>query len=248
MNDRQVPEAIPRLHLVTNDEVLGRETAGGRPSAALAAACRAGGGRMALHIRAPGWEGRALLEASQVVARVAEPAGVHLVVNDRVDVALALEVALGVHVFGVQLGRRSLPPADVRALLDPVGSGARIGQSVRGGEAADPAADFLLVGTLWPSDSHPGRPGAGPEAVGRGFGADAPPRIGIGGLLPSRVAPVLAAGGHGVAVLRGVWSAPDPGAAVSRFLEALDAGAGNEEPQGDPPRGPRTRHEEEEGG
>ncbi|TVP77211.1 MAG: hypothetical protein EA352_04100 [Gemmatimonadales bacterium] len=252
------PEEIPRLHLVTDDEVLAGLVDGGAPSPALEAVCRAGGSRIALHLRAPGWDGGRLLRAGLVAAKPAGAHGVRLVVNDRVDVALALRAAPGVEVFGVQLGRRSLPPGEVRVLLDDargrelagpdgLARSLLIGQSVgRGGDddldparAADPAADFLVVGTLWPTASHPGRRGTGPRAVGRGFGPQAPPRIGIGGIDPSRVAPVLTAGGHGVAVLRGVWAEVDPAAAVTRFLQALDEALGQApDPAKDPVQDP----------
>jgi thiazole tautomerase (transcriptional regulator TenI) len=48
------------------------------------------------------------------------------------------------------------------------------------------------------------------------------PLIGIGGVTPERLPWVRAAGGHGVAVLSGIWSAPDPVAALNSYLLAWD--------------------------
>jgi thiamine monophosphate synthase len=47
------------------------------------------------------------------------------------------------------------------------------------------------------------------------------PSIAIGGITPERVEPVIRAGAHGVAVMRGVWLAPDPARAVDGYLRAL---------------------------
>jgi thiamine monophosphate synthase len=48
------------------------------------------------------------------------------------------------------------------------------------------------------------------------------PLLAIGGVTPGRVAELLDAGAHGVAVLRGVWESPDPGQAVRAYLEAME--------------------------
>jgi thiazole tautomerase (transcriptional regulator TenI) len=120
-------------------------------------------------------------------------------------------VALAVGADGVHLGRRGLPPADARALL---GSGRWIGQSVRTPADAEPGADFLLVGNVFATASHPGRPGIGTEGL-----AGDPPRIAIGGVTPERVAELRQASAQGVAAIRGIWDAPRPAAAVESYLK-----------------------------
>ena len=137
-------------------------------------------------------------------------AGAALLVNDRLDVALAAGCD------GVQLGGHSMRAGDARRLLGP---DRLIGASVHSREeaAATGGADFLLVGTIYPSETHPGRAPAGPGIL-RGLPL---PAIAIGGMLPGRVPEVLAAGAVGVAVVRGVWGAPDPLEALGEFLSAL---------------------------
>jgi thiamine monophosphate synthase len=95
----------------------------------------------------------------------------------------------------------------------------------RGDEArfVDGSADWLLVGTLWPTPSHPGRPGAGTPLLGAMAGLRTP-LIAIGGVTAERTGEAKRAGAAGVAVLRGIWDAPDPAEAVHRYLEAWSRG------------------------
>jgi thiamine-phosphate diphosphorylase len=219
---------IPRLHLVTDDRVL---EGPGLPERARAAA-EAGGARVALHLRGPGLSGRRLWELGHRVAEALEGTGARLLVNDRVDLALVLGAR------GAHLGDRSLPPRAARRVL---GGGALLGRSVHGadevaGLAGAPgeldALDYLMVGTIWATPSHPERQGAGPGRI-REVGEVAPdlPLIGIGGVTPERVPELLAAGAHGAAVLGAVWGAADPSAAVTALLTALEGGE-EKEPRG----------------
>jgi thiamine-phosphate diphosphorylase len=132
-------------------------------------------------------------------------------VNDRVDVALA------VGADGVQLGRRGLPAADARRLA---GAERLIGVSVHTSSEADEAreggADFVLVGNVYATGSHPGRAGIGVRALAAFAG---PARIAIGGVTPERVAELRDAGVQGVAAIRGVWDAPSPARAVRSYLK-----------------------------
>ncbi len=84
-------------------------------------------------------------------------------------------------------------------------------------------ANYAFVGTIFTTASHPGRAGIGvSEMAGIVRAAPGIPMLGIGGVSVARVADVVRAGAHGVAVLGGVWSAPDPMAAVSEYLVALE--------------------------
>lgn len=174
----------------------------------------AGASRVVLHLRSPGASGRRMFALAAELVPASRAAGARLLVNDRVDVALAAGAD------GVQLGRRSLCPADARRLLGP---DAWIGASVRGGEegaaCVGGGADFLVVGTIYATPSHPGRAGAGPgrirEMVGLGV-----PLVAIGGVTVDRVDEVRRAGAAGVAVIRGVWGAARPGTAIEEYLRA----------------------------
>ncbi|MDQ3389533.1 MAG: thiamine phosphate synthase, partial [Gemmatimonadota bacterium] len=183
--------ALPRLHLVTDDELLARP--------GFIAAAREllgiGGASVGLQLRGPRTSARRLHELTEALLPAARDAGALLLVNDRVDVALAAGAD------GVQLGARGMRPADARELLGPE---ARLGLSVHASaEVVDrEVLDFLVVGTLFPTPSHPGRMGAGPALL-RNFADTGLTRIAIGGVTPERVAELRAAGAEGVAVLGG---------------------------------------------
>lgn len=199
----------PILHVVTDDAVLLRADFGEVAGEVL----QAGGPDLALHLRGPSLDGRMMLDRGREVLLAARTAGAWVVVNDRVDVAGCLTAD------GVQLGQRSLPLDVARRLLGSM----RVGVSVHDPQEARKAAgaDWLVVGTLFSTPSHPDRRGAGVgllRTVGEVVGDV--PLIGIGGITPSRVADVAAAGGRGVAVLRGVWHDTSPGGAVERYLTA----------------------------
>jgi thiamine-phosphate diphosphorylase len=151
---------------------------------------------------------------------VAVAGGAPVLVNDRVDVALAA------HAGGVQLGRFSIPVAAARRIL---GGEARIGYSAHAADEAEAAAregaDFVVVGTIYATPSHPGEPGAGPERIREVAPRVSVPVIAIGGMAPQRVPEVLAAGAHGIAVLGGVWNDTDPVTAIHRYLAALEGRA-----------------------
>ena len=206
---------IPRVHVVTDDRVLERADF---PEAA-AAVIAAGAGRIAFHLRGPRSGGRRLEELAGLLLPPARAAGVPLLLNDRIDVALAARAD------GVHLGLRSLPLSHARRLLP---DGALVGCSAHGaGEAeawgaeAGAAPDFLFTGPVFPTRSHPGAEAAGPGLIAA-VRAVRPrtPQLGIGGVTPARAGAVRAAGAHGVAAIRAVWEAGDPARAVAALLRA----------------------------
>lgn len=203
---------LPRLHLVTDDAVLANDDFGAVAEAVLARC----GDRAALHVRGPATGGARLHAIATRMRAAALDTGTILVVNDRVDIAMA------VNAHGVQLGSRSLLINDARALL---GAAALIGRSVHGVEdaveSASDGADFVIQGTIFASPSHPGHSAAGIALVRETAERVGVPVIAIGGITPPRVAHVAAAGAAGVAVLGGVWHAADPAAAVDEYLDRI---------------------------
>ncbi len=139
-----------------------------------------------------------------------------LIVNGNAGVALAAGAV------GVQLGEDKLPVSAARKTL---GVGALIGRSVHSGPAASRAetdgADFLVVGTMFPSRSHPGRVSAGTDLMRRISRNCRLPLIGIGGITPENAPEVIEAGASGVAVITSILAAPDPEAAAARLKEAI---------------------------
>jgi thiamine-phosphate pyrophosphorylase len=200
---------IPPLHVVTDDAVVARADFLDRADAVLAA----GGAEVALHLRAPRASGRllhVLAERSRSIATLHRAA---LIVNDRADVARAVDAD------GVQVGARGLEPMDARRVI---GDGRLLGVSVHAVDEARAALaggpDWLLAGTIWETPSHPGRRGAGSGLL-REIAALGLPVIAIGGVTPARAAEARDEGAAGVAVVRGVWDARDPAAAVREYLE-----------------------------
>jgi thiamine-phosphate pyrophosphorylase len=220
---------IPRLHLVTDDLILAAADFTDAASAALAA----GGGRVAFHLRGPRTSARRLWEIGSNLRPLARAAGAAFLVNDRLDLVLALE-ADGGHLAG-----HSLALADARAVLGPA---ALVGCSVHGrddvwragvGEAGSGAggrgprpADFVIAGALFPTSSH-----SRGEAKGVGLVSEVRdalpdvPVVAIGGINAGSVPKVMATGAHGVAVVRAAWSTRDAAAAVEALLEGLDVRA-----------------------
>jgi thiamine-phosphate pyrophosphorylase len=136
-----------------------------------------------------------------------------LIVNDRVDVAGATCAA------GVHLPASGLPVAAARSML---GSSALVGRSTHTSAEALAAeaegADYVFLGPIWETPSHPGSAGLGIAAITAARGARV---IAIGGVTPERVAPCLDAGAWGVAAISALWLANDVAAAADAFLLSL---------------------------
>ena len=215
---RPRPTLPPRLHVLTDDRVLAmpdftqRVCALVDHTASAEGRASASGPLWTLHLRGPRTSGARLHACAEelVHAGLAE----RLTINDRVDIACSLDLRR------VHLGQRSMGPVDVRRVL---GSNVQIGVSVHGLEEAAAArtqgADLLMVGHVFSTPAHQSEP-CGPGLVAR-LSKSPPPVIAVGGISPARVGVLLRAGAHGVAILRGVWDAPDPASALGAFLHRL---------------------------
>ena len=203
--------SLPRLHVVAADDVLAAD--GFIPLAM--ALLEAGARDLALHLRGHGTPAALLYDRAAALSRVAARSGSTLFVNDRVDVALALDRV------GVVLGKRSLPVSVVRRLAGNRCIGYSAHEAAEAKAAVDEGADFVLLGTIYATASHPARPGAGPDLVRATAATTNAPVIAIGGITPERVAEVVAARAHGVAVLGGVFRSGDPRSAVLNYLDVL---------------------------
>ncbi|MCL7956568.1 MAG: sulfur carrier protein ThiS [marine benthic group bacterium] len=206
------PRSVPGLHVICPDDQLEREDA----LLTMSALCTAGGAGLALHLRPRRVSARRCWELARALSPISSRTGGWIVINGRTDVAKLIDVD------AVQLGHGALPIDAARELL---GGDCAIGVSVHSeAEAfrADQAgADFLLLGTIFPTASHPDEPGAGVSRIHGCFGLEAPV-IAIGGIDESRVSTVIEAGASGVAVIRAVWGAHDPADAVRRLIAELE--------------------------
>jgi len=200
---------LGRLHVLT-------DARGGRPALDAVAAAVAAGAPV-VQVRAKGCTDRELYEFARAVVELCAPAGTMCLVNDRVDVALAV----GAH--GTHLGAGDLPLAAARRIAGP---GHLLGGTAREPELARQlvaeGADYLGVGPAYPTQTKTGLPDAlGPAGVRAVADAVGVPVIAIGGVTAARVAELLAAGATGVAVVGAVSGAADPGAATRELLREL---------------------------
>lgn len=189
-----------RLYVVTD-----RQQTGGRPLAEVIAAA-ARGGLGAVQLREKDLSARELYELGTSLQEVLHTCNVPLLINDRIDVAIALDAA------GVHLAGHSLPTRTARRLLGPdrlVGVSTHSLEAAR--QAADEGADFVVFGPVFatPSKLQYGPPQGLSQlaAVARDV---AVPVIGIGGITPANLPEVRQTGAHGVAMIRAVLAAPDP--------------------------------------
>lgn len=203
---------LPRLHVIVGDAAVGADAYRERLRPVLAA----GKGALALHLRTRSTPARRLYDAACWVARASRETGTLLVINDRVDVAMAAGAG------GVHLREDSLPPSVVRRI-----TGARmlLGRSIHSPDQAGglraSGLDYVVLGAVNPTRSHPGRPALGVEALAAAVARGDLPVLAIGGISPTDVRGVLARGAHGVVVLSGVWRTKSPPGAVTRYLEML---------------------------
>lgn len=208
-----MPPTPPRVYLVTDP------SAGGGLASHAAAALRGLPPRVvAVQLRARGASGRELLELGRALRRVVSEAGQLLLVNDRIDVALACGAD------GVHLPAAGVSPGDARAVLGPrriVAVSCHSAADVA--LARDSGADFATFGPIFdtPSKRRYGPP-VGLERL-REAAALGLPLVGLGGVDLSNASEVMAAGASGVAAIRAWLDAPDPAGVVRRFLDVTQA-------------------------
>ena len=197
--------------------VLDRTAARGRDLVELLALALAGGSRM-IQLREKEWPSGRLLPLAEKLRAACAAAGATFIVNDRVDLALA------VGADGVHLGQDDLPARAARPLLRP---GMILGISTHSVEQARAAqadgADYVAVGSMFATTSKADFQLVGPDLMRKLRGEIRVPLIGIGGITPDNVSEVIQAGADGVAVISAVCAAPDPKAAAARFLTQIRA-------------------------
>ena len=200
----------PALCLVTDRRVCPPDELPGRVAAAVA------GGVDIVQLRDKEEAGGALLELAAALRGVTRKSAI-LLVNERADVATACGAD------GVQLGEAAMPTASARPILP---EGSIIGRSVHSVEGATQAeasgADFLLVGTMFATRSHPGEEPSGPDLLARiRTACGGIPLLAIGGITADNVAQVMQAGADGVAVITAILASPDPERAASEIKSAM---------------------------
>lgn len=180
------------------------------------------GGVDAVQLREKDRSARDRYDLGRRLRTVTRAADVPLIVNDRIDIAAAIDAD------GVHLGDDDLP---IEVARQQLGEDAIVGRSVSTPAAARDAeragADYLGVGSVYRStskDTDPAETGIGPAGIADVRTATDLPIVGIGGVTPDNATEVVAAGADGVAVISAITTADDPADATRRLATAVETG------------------------
>jgi thiamine-phosphate pyrophosphorylase len=206
-------EKYYQLCLVTDSAL-----ANGRSLVGVVAAAVKGGVTM-VQLREKTASTRAFIEEARALKRLLAPLRVPLLINDRIDVALAAG-ADGAHV-----GQHDMPVALARQLLGPA---AIIGLSITElGEVRDEdveLADYLGVGPVFAQSTKlDATPPLGLDGLAEVRRATSKPIVAIGGVSAVNAGAVRSAGADGIAVVSAIMSADDPMAAAAALVSAPNA-------------------------
>jgi thiamine-phosphate pyrophosphorylase len=207
-----MPSVNFRLLLVTD-----RTQAGGRSLPSLIRQAISAG-LPAIQLRERDLSTNELLVLAQDIQAVTKPGSVSLIINDRVDLLMALNWD------GVHLRADSLPSVAVRRVIGPrrlIGVSTHSAEEVR--SANHDGADYVVFGPIFdtPSKRSFGPP-LGLDRLSDVCRQSRIPVFAIGGMTSERVRDVRRAGAHGVAVIGALLTRDDVGAAVREFREALE--------------------------
>ena len=185
--------------------VAGPDDVGGRPVVEVVLDAVRGGVTI-VQLRRKDHAARAFVEQARALAGILRPRGIPLIINDRVDVAIAADAD------GVHIGQDDIAPADARRLL---GEHSIIGLSVTSlvdAHALDPAlADYAGVGPVFATPSKPdAAPPLGLDGLGEACAVLGVPAVAIGGVTRSTAGAVIEAGAAGIAVVSAICGASDP--------------------------------------
>jgi thiamine-phosphate pyrophosphorylase len=181
------------------------------------------GGVTVVQLREKGTGTREFLALAQAMKALLDPQGIPLIVNDRLDLALACDAA------GVHLGQEDMPCHIARRLL---GSERLLGVSVSTPEEAHRAeregADYLGVSPIFVTPTKRDTPAAtGLAGLRLIRAATHLPLVAIGGLSAANAAAVMAAGADGIAVVSALMAAPDPRMAARELRNTITPGGGH---------------------
>lgn len=204
-------EQPPLLCLVTDRTLL--------PPNGLAQAARKAleGGVSMLQLREKDLNTEQLIALAQELRLACEGRAL-FIVNGNVTAAVISDAD------GVHLPEDGPTVTEARRLL---GEDKIVGRSVHDLKGAiraqEEGADYLIVGTIFPTRSHPDKEPEGLALLRSVAATIHIPMFGVGGINKGNAASVLAAGASGVAVISSVLSAADPGQATKELLHAMDA-------------------------
>lgn len=197
--------------------VLDPDLCGGPQGMVETARLAAENGAGMVQLRAPGWKKRQWLAAAAELKAVLDPLGVPLIINDHLDVALAVDAA------GVHVGQADLPVAVVRRLLGPHKLlGLSVSNAIELANAELVGVDYLGIGPVHPTDTKlDAAPATGLAQFAELVRATALPVVAIGGIQSGKCLPLLQAGAKGVAVVSAICGQCDPAQATQTLLDEI---------------------------
>lgn len=177
----------------------------------------AAGGATLFQYRDKTSPGRELYHEAEQLQQVARDVAATLIVNDRCDVALAVEAD------GVHLGQGDLPLSLAKVIMGRnklIGISTHTSEQVR--EATGGGADYVGFGPIFPTASKADHePVVGVEGLRQARRVTSLPMVAIGGMTVANVEGILQAGADGIAVMSAIWAAPDIATAVHVFIEKM---------------------------
>jgi hydroxymethylpyrimidine kinase/phosphomethylpyrimidine kinase/thiamine-phosphate diphosphorylase len=175
------------------------------------------GGVDILQIRSKELDGGAYARLAERVGAIAAQANIPFIVNDRVDVAVA------VNATGVHLGQKDLAVDLARRIMPHGVVGRSSHESAHALKAIDERADYFAVGPVWETPTKPGRKASGLRYVREVFSLKPDiPWYAIGGIDSENIHEVIEAGARRVACVRAILDARDPAKAANALKSALD--------------------------
>ena len=201
------------VYLVTDRGLL----AGRRLTDVVAAAVA--GGVTCVQLREKEASGREFVRIAKELLEVLRPVGVPLIINDRVDVAVAAD-ADGAHV-----GQDDIPAAAARKMLGPDKIlGVTVATPEEAAKAAEEGADYVGASAVFatPTKTDTGSP-MGIDGLRRLCMASPVPVVAIGGVNAENAGDMIRAGAAGVAVVRAIMAASDPKAAAQLLREVVES-------------------------
>lgn len=188
---------------------------GGRPAVEVLRACLDAGVRL-VQFREKELDALALCRRAEVFRSLTADAGALLIVDDRVDVALAVDAD------GVHLGQRDLPIAAARRIAPGLILGASSHDLAEAQAAQAAGASYVNIGPIYATQTKQVASGAlGPEAIDAIAPSLTIPFTCMGGLKAHNIAPLLARGARHIAVVTAVTAAEDPVAAACELMGAI---------------------------
>lgn len=177
------------------------------------------GGAACVQIREKNLPTRAFIEEAVRIRDILAPFRVPLIINDRIDVALAVKAA------GVHVGQDDMPYETARTLMGP---NAIIGLSVETWEDVERAekldVDYLGVSPVFETPTKTDTKGSwGLEGLSKIKAFSRHPLVAIGGLNPGNAKAVVLAGADSVAVVSAICAAPDPFTVSKELHEIIEA-------------------------